>query len=123
MMNTTQLRASGPTRVARSALAPAPTPREPLEQGALRSVSSGPDHGGHSCERLIPHGLVLAAWHAAGEREGFFEVDWCGGTWVSYGRSDGTVAGAYCPGHARARAARRRGANHAEPIVTLRRAA
>lgn len=114
------LRPSRPAPGARPALE-----CEPVEDTALRCVSSGYAQEGCSCARRIPRGVVLAAWHsaAAATGEGFFEVDWEGGRWLSYGRSDGTVAGVYCPTHSLARATRRSRAEREHEASRLRLAA
>jgi hypothetical protein len=96
-----------------------------VDDTALRCVSSGHAQQDCSCVRCIPRAVVLAAWQSAAALagEGFFEVEWRGGRWLSYGRSDGTVAGVYCPTHTLARAARRSGAGQAQEPSRLRLAA
>jgi hypothetical protein len=98
---------------------------ELVEDAALRCVSSGYAQEGCSCALRIPRGVVLAAWRsaAAAVGEGFFEVDWRGGRWLSYGRSDGTVAGVYCPTHSLARATRISRAEREHQVSRLRLAA
>ena len=57
----------------------------------------------HRCQARVPARRAASAWwrelQLGGARAGFFNFNWRGEEWLSYGLSSGEVRGVYCPAH------------------------